>query len=154
MHHAYARSRRGPFPRRPAVLVAATAALCLALPACDDRGPQDADRTDAAVRESHPRLLEEFRAWARDGDESRTARHARALATVELTGADTETEADTDTDDDYDVELKTDLTAESATAKKLAGLVRTWWDGDDGDAVARDLVLLDARGERLTRTRL
>ncbi|MFF3644434.1 hypothetical protein [Streptomyces sp. NPDC002564] len=144
MHHAYARSRRGPLPRRPAVLVSAAAALCLALPACDDQGPQDADRTDAAVRESHPRLLDEFRAWARDGDASRTARHARALATVELTEADA----------DYDVELKTDLTAESATAKKLAGLVRTWWDGDDGDAVARDLVLLDARGERLTRTRL
>ncbi|MFK4064276.1 M1 family metallopeptidase [Streptomyces sp. NPDC029674] len=113
--------------------LASAAALCLALTACSGTRPPD-----APVRESHHRLLEQFRSWARDADESRTARHAQALYTVDLAEGDA-----------YDVELQTDLPAKSAAAEELAGLFRTWWDGDDGDGTVRDFVLVDARGNRV-----
>ncbi|MCX4670683.1 M1 family metallopeptidase [Streptomyces sp. NBC_01381] len=122
---------------RPAALLCA-AAVCLALSACDTKPPGD---PDTAVRESHHRLLEQFRSWARDTGESRTARHAQAVYTVELTDADAEGA--------YDVEVQTDLSARSAEAKVLAELFRTWWDGDDGDGTVRDLVMLDASGNRV-----
>ncbi|MFD0549769.1 hypothetical protein ACFQ0X_11605 [Streptomyces rectiviolaceus] len=121
---------------RPAVLAAA---VCLALTACDTKTPGD---QDDPVRESHHRLLEQFRSWARDTGESRTARHAQALYTVELTDSDADSDA-------YDVEVQTDLSAKSAEAKRFAELFRTWWDGDDGDGTVRDLVMLDARGNRV-----
>ncbi|WP_030787884.1 hypothetical protein [Streptomyces sp. NRRL S-920] len=131
---------------RPAALACA-AVLCLALSACGAKSTGGgAQAPDDSVRKSDHRLLEQFRSWARDSGESRTARHARALTTVELTG--------TDEADDYDVEVKTDLSARPATAKELGGLFRTWWDGDDGDGTARDLVLLDVRGNRLAHNRL
>ncbi|AZM56210.1 hypothetical protein DMA15_29445 [Streptomyces sp. WAC 01529] len=147
MNRPYAGSDRL-LPRRPAVLASAVTvclalsvcAVYLTLSACAAKPPAE------PVREPEHRLLEQFRSWARETDESRTARHAHALATVELTG--------TDKAYDYDVEVRTDLTAGSATAEDLSALLRTWWDGDDGEGTARDLVLLDARGDRLAHSRL
>ncbi|MBW5422510.1 hypothetical protein GKQ77_13200 [Streptomyces sp. BG9H] len=147
MDRPYAGSDRL-LPRRPAVLASAVA-VCLALSLCAvylTLSACAATTPDAPVREPEHRLLEQFRSWARDADESRTARHAQALATVELTG--------TDKAYDYDVEVRTDLPAGSATADDLTALMRTWWDGDDGDGTARDLVLLDVRGDRLAHRRL
>ncbi|MFC8128057.1 M1 family metallopeptidase [Streptomyces sp. NPDC057302] len=122
---------------------AGAVALCLVLSGCDTK-PQDA----APARKSEHRLLEQFRSWARDTDESRTARHAQALYTVELT------DTDADAEHAYDVEVRTDLSPKSAGAKEFTELFRTWWDGDDGEGTARDLVLLDVRGDRLTHDHL
>ncbi|QEV20964.1 hypothetical protein [Streptomyces alboniger] len=144
MNHVHAGTSGRP-SRRPAALACA-AALCLALSACGAKSTGGAQAPHDAVQESDHRLLERFRSWARDSGESRTARHAQALTTVELT--------DTREADDYDVEMRTDLSARTATAKELGGLFRTWWDGDDGDGTARDLVLLDVHGNRLAHSRL
>ncbi|MFF1374984.1 hypothetical protein [Streptomyces sp. NPDC058308] len=143
MKHWYARHRR---PRRRPALGLPAAVGCLALSACGTGSAADPAPPEGSARQAHHRLLQQFRSWARDTGESRTARHARAVFTVRL--------ADSGGAYDYDVELKTDWPARAERTEELAGLFRTWWDGDDGDGSARDLVLLDVRGNRLGHTRL
>ncbi|MFG2142119.1 hypothetical protein [Streptomyces sp. NPDC048650] len=53
------------------------------------------------------------------------------MFTVELTGPD------------YDVEVSTDYSSR-AQAQAFAGSFAKWWDADDGNGVARNLVILDA----------
>ncbi|MET8682838.1 hypothetical protein ABZV77_01345 [Streptomyces sp. NPDC004732] len=142
MSHLHAAHNRS--WRRSALGVFAAVA-CLAVSACSTQGADNGTASRHFKRESNHRLLEQFRSWARDTGESRTARHAQALFTLEST----------DSGDAYDVEVKTDYSARAADdAKELIRLFRTWWDGDDGDGTARDLVLLDAGGKRLTHSRL
>ncbi|MFD4628871.1 hypothetical protein ACFVYR_03070 [Streptomyces sp. NPDC058284] len=145
MKHRYARRSRT--PRRPALCLPAAVACLTLLSACGDAGgPDEPTAPESSGRQPQHRLLEQFRSWARDNDESRTARHARALSTVEL--------ADAEGTYDYDVELRTDCAPRAEQrAKELAALFRTWWDGDD-DGTARDVVLLDTTGHRLTHRRL
>lgn len=92
-------------------------------------------------REPEPQLLKAFRAWARTEGDAASARHARQVVTVELTGPD------------YDVEVSTDCDSR-AEAAKLAGTFVDWWDGDDGMGIARNLVVLDARDRRIATARL
>ncbi|MFE3883313.1 hypothetical protein ACFXPQ_10445 [Streptomyces lydicus] len=58
------------------------------------------------------------------------------MFTVELSGAD------------YDVEVSTDYSSR-AGAEEFAVAFAQWWDADDGPGVARNLVILDARGRRI-----
>lgn len=111
---------------------------------CHD-GVGDAPRHPPAhpltKRESNPRLLEDFRAWSRTEGDAATARHAGRVFTVELTGHD------------YDVEVSTDYSSR-AEAEEFAAAFVEWWDADDGPAVARNLVILDARDQSLTTKQL
>lgn len=91
-------------------------------------------------REANGRLLADFKAWARDGGEANAARHVTKVSTVDLV------------DPDYDVELRTD--SNKAGAEALAAAFADWWDGDDGDGVARNLIVLDAHDQRLAVKRL
>ncbi len=112
---------------------------------CHD-GVGDAPRHPPAhpltKREANPRLLGDFRDWARrtEGDTA-AARHAGRVFTVELTGPD------------YDVEVSTDYRSR-AKAEEFAATFARWWDADDGPGVARNLVILDARDRRLATRRL
>ncbi|MFG2530998.1 hypothetical protein [Streptomyces sp. NPDC048516] len=92
-------------------------------------------------RKSNPRLLRDFRAWARTEGGTATARHAGRVFTVELTGQD------------YDVEVSTDYSS-PAEAEEFAAAFAQWWDADDGPGVARSLVILDARDQRIATGRL
>lgn len=92
-------------------------------------------------REPNPRLLKDFRAWAQTQGDTATARHAGHVFTVELVGAD------------YDVEVATDYRSR-AEAEEFAGTFARWWDADDGPGVARNLVILNARDQRIATERL
>lgn len=112
---------------------------------CHD-GVGDAPRHPPAhpltKRESNPRLLKVFRAWAgRTEGDTATARHAGRVVTVELTGPD------------YDVEVSTDYRSR-AKAEEFAAAFTQWWDTDDGPGAARNLVILDAHGRRIATKRL
>ncbi|MFD4541255.1 hypothetical protein [Streptomyces bauhiniae] len=86
-----------------------------------------------------PDLLRRFRSWAAAQGERQSARHAGRVVLVHLGTHD------------YDVELACACTAGSAKddARRLADAFATWWDGDDGDGTAWNLVVTDPTGQRL-----
>ncbi|MFH8569337.1 hypothetical protein [Streptomyces sp. NPDC017993] len=92
-------------------------------------------------RTANPRLLKDFRAWARAEGDTAAARRAGRVFTVELTGPE------------YDVEVSTDHTSRKAAAE-FADTFAEWWDGDDGPGVARSLVVLDPQQRRIATMRL
>ncbi|MFJ8036068.1 hypothetical protein [Streptomyces sp. NPDC096032] len=91
-------------------------------------------------RESDPDLLNRFRSWADAHGEQQPARHASQVVLIHLDKRD------------YDVELATTYTGKSAKAKaqRLASAFVTWWDGDDGDETAWNLIVNAQDGKRLT----
>ncbi|MCZ1006642.1 hypothetical protein [Streptomyces lydicus] len=103
--------------------------------------PQHPPARPLTKRELNPRLLEGFQAWARNEGDTATARHAGRVFTVELTRAD------------YDVEVSTDYSSR-AEAEEFAAAFAQWWDADDGPGVARNLVILDAGGQRMATEQL
>ncbi|MFF7966232.1 hypothetical protein ACFZC3_12820 [Streptomyces sp. NPDC007903] len=86
-----------------------------------------------------PDLLRRFRSWAAAHGEQQPARHAGRVVLVHLGTRD------------YDVELAGTYTAKSARAdvRRLADTFATWWDGDDGDGTAWNLIVTDPTGQRL-----
>ncbi|MFJ4600100.1 hypothetical protein [Streptomyces griseoluteus] len=90
-------------------------------------------------RAPDPDLLGRFRSWAAAHGERQSARHARRVVLVHLGTRD------------YDVELACTCTAKSAKAdvRGLADAFVTWWDGDDGDGTAWNLIVTDPTGRRL-----
>ncbi|MEU9921079.1 hypothetical protein AB0H51_07190 [Streptomyces griseoluteus] len=90
-------------------------------------------------RAPDPDLLRRFRSWAAAQGEQQSARHAGRLVLVRLGTRD------------YDVELACTCTARSAKAevRRLADAFATWWDGDDGDGTAWNLIVTDPTGQRL-----
>ncbi|MFF9374146.1 hypothetical protein ACF1BB_06325 [Streptomyces griseoluteus] len=90
-------------------------------------------------RAPDPDLLGRFRSWAAAHGEQRSARHAGRVVLVHLGTRD------------YDVELACTRTARSpkADVRRLADAFATWWDGDDGDGTAWNLIVTDPAGQRL-----
>ncbi|GAA1430714.1 hypothetical protein GCM10009601_48560 [Streptomyces thermospinosisporus] len=96
--------------------------------------------TPITRRENAPDLRGRFRDWATDNGATDTARHVERVTLVHLGRGE------------YDVELSTTYSTADATgaARRLADTFATWWDGDDGDGVAWNLIITDAGGHRLT----
>ncbi|MGW5045009.1 hypothetical protein [Streptomyces griseoluteus] len=90
-------------------------------------------------RAPDPDLLGRFRSWAAAHGEQQSAPDARRVVLVHLGTRD------------YDVELACTCTARSAKAdvRRLADAFATWWDGDDGDGTAWNLIVTDPTGQRL-----
>ncbi|MFD8260970.1 hypothetical protein [Streptomyces griseoluteus] len=99
-----------------------------------DRHPPTAPVTRRAP---DPDLLRRFRSWAAANGEQQSARHAGRVVLVHLGTRD------------YDVEVACACTAGSAKADVLADAFATWWDGDDGDGTAWNLIVTDPTGQRL-----
>ncbi|MGW1964643.1 hypothetical protein ACWCPD_30905 [Streptomyces sp. NPDC001935] len=90
-------------------------------------------------REPDPDLLHRFGSWARQNEAADSAHHLTEVTLVHLDG------------DAYDVELTTTYTA-GAEGPGVHGLARDfarWWDGDDGDGTAWNVVVADSDGQRL-----
>ncbi|MFG3011210.1 hypothetical protein ACGFZB_12235 [Streptomyces cinerochromogenes] len=106
-----------------------------------DRHPPTAQVTR---REPDPDLLARFRTWAAAHGAKQPAEHASRVVLVHLGPHD------------YDVELATSYTDTSAKAevKRLAGAFTTWWDGDDGDARAWNLIVRAESGKDLIARKL
>lgn len=90
-----------------------------------------------SAREEEPRLLEDFRAWARTSGEGPAAGRAEKLTSVTLS-AKTQ----------YDVEIVGDC-ATKEEAKNLADVFATWWDHDSGDGIAWNVIVTDRQGRWL-----
>ncbi|WP_208885019.1 hypothetical protein [Streptomyces sp. PBH53] len=90
-------------------------------------------------REDASDLRGRFRDWAADNGAVDTARHVERVTLVHLGTSE------------YDVELTTTYSTTDATSapRHLADKFATWWDGDDGDGVAWNLIVTDAGGHRL-----
>ncbi|KAB1990852.1 hypothetical protein [Streptomyces triticiradicis] len=90
-------------------------------------------------REPDADLLHRFGSWARKNDAADSARHLTGVTLVHLDAGE------------YDVELVTTYTdgADGPGVRRLAGDFARWWDGDDGDGTAWNLVVTDADGRRL-----
>lgn len=101
-----------------------------------DRHPPTAQVTR---RESDPDLLARFRSWAATHGTKQPAEHAGRVVLVHLGPHD------------YDVELTTSYLDTSAQAEvgQLAEAFATWWDGDDGDARAWNLIVRAHSGKDL-----
>ncbi|MGW7288045.1 hypothetical protein ACWGH4_21445 [Streptomyces sp. NPDC054847] len=93
-------------------------------------------------REANHRFLDDFQAWARDEGNANMADHATGVATVELV------------DPHFDVEVSTDYSSNKVGAEEFAETFAKWWDGDDGEGVARNLIILDAQGQRIVTMQL
>jgi hypothetical protein len=95
-------------------------------------------------RSQDPKLLDSFRAWARDNNAQNPAMHTSKLTTAQLTNTD------------YDIELTTTYTqATQNQAKELAKTFIAWWDGDHGkSSVGRNVLILASDGTRLAASRL
>ncbi|MER5779107.1 hypothetical protein ABT144_33440 [Streptomyces sp. NPDC002039] len=97
-------------------------------------------------RTTNVEMLERFRAWARTKGEALEVDHVHKLAMVQLTQVD------------YDVELSTDYSAGSSgkpASESLARRFVEWWDGDHRlDGIARNVLVLEADGKRLTAQRI
>ncbi|MEU0004543.1 hypothetical protein ABZ079_09635 [Streptomyces sp. NPDC006314] len=91
-------------------------------------------------RETDPGLLERFRTWAGKNGRERSAATLTRVVLVHLVGSE------------YDVELTADAdgAGRRADAERLAGAFADWWDGDDGDGAAWNLLVRSADGDRLT----
>ncbi|MGC4979236.1 hypothetical protein ACLQ18_00955 [Streptomyces sp. DT193] len=90
-------------------------------------------------REPDADLLHRFGSWARNNKAEDSARHLTGVTLVHLDAGE------------YDVELTTTYTA-GAEGPGVRGLARDfarWWDGDDGDGTAWNLVVADTDGQRL-----
>lgn len=98
--------------------------------------PKDPPTHPMSKKRENPALLKDFRTWARAKGDEALASRAQQLDTVTLVGPD------------YDVEVRTDYTSRGQ-AKNLARTFVAWWDGDDGDGVARSVVVLDAHNRRI-----
>ncbi|MFI5978931.1 hypothetical protein [Streptomyces sp. NPDC051452] len=90
-------------------------------------------------READPDLSSRFRSWASAHGEEQSARHAGQVVLVRLGKRD------------YDVEVASTYTAKTVKAqiRRLADAFATWWDGDDGDGTAWNLIVTDSAGQRL-----
>lgn len=90
-------------------------------------------------------LLERFKAWLSDTDKRPMTAHVNRLTLVELHRSD------------YDIELTTDYPPtrdDHSAATNLAQSFVTWWDGDDGDGTAWNVVVRGTNGEKLATNRL
>lgn len=90
-------------------------------------------------REPDADLLHRFGSWARKNEAADSARHLTGVTLVHLDAGE------------YDVELTTTYTAgaEGPGVRGLAHDFARWWDGDDGDGTAWNLVVADTDGQRL-----
>ncbi|MFD8424955.1 hypothetical protein [Streptomyces sp. NPDC059466] len=90
-------------------------------------------------REPDTDLLHRFAGWARTNGAADSARHLTGVTLVHLDAGE------------YDVDLTTTYTAgaDGPGARRLAQDFARWWDGDDGDATAWNLVVADTDGQRL-----
>ncbi|POX44459.1 hypothetical protein C3489_36370 [Streptomyces sp. Ru71] len=94
-------------------------------------------------REPDLDLLRRFGSWAPRNQAADSARHLTKVTLVHLDPTN------------YDVELATTYTAAGdAEIRRLADDFHRWWDGDDGDATAWNMIVTDAAGHRLTTTSL
>ncbi|WP_406177387.1 hypothetical protein [Streptomyces sp. NBC_00996] len=84
-------------------------------------------------------LLHRFGSWARNNEAAESARHLTRVTLVHLDATE------------YDVELTTTYTAgaDGPGVRRLARDFARWWDGDDGDGTAWNLVVADTDGQRL-----
>ncbi|MEU4040349.1 hypothetical protein [Streptomyces collinus] len=91
-------------------------------------------------REPDPDLLRRFRSWAAAHGEQQPARYADQVVLIHLG------------ERDYDVEVTGTYTDENAKAeaRRLADAFTTWWDGDDGDGRAWNLIVTDSAEHRLS----
>ncbi|MFF8788493.1 hypothetical protein [Streptomyces sp. NPDC015125] len=90
-------------------------------------------------------LLERFHAWLSDTDKRPMTAHVTRLTLVELHRSD------------YDIELTTDYPSTGdgrSAAAHLAQSFVKWWDGDEGDGTAWNVVVRGTGGEKLAVKRL
>ncbi|MFB7557979.1 hypothetical protein [Streptomyces brevispora] len=98
------------------------------------------------VRTKEKGLLPEFREWL-GVDNPALVRHVSAITVVELGTSDS----------DFDVELTTDYRPSAADrfdAEEMSAEFVEWWDGDDGDGKAQNLVVRGSHGEKIAARRL
>jgi hypothetical protein len=90
-------------------------------------------------REEAPDLRARFLDWAADNGAAAIARHVGRVTLVHLGSGE------------YDVELSTTYSTADATGavRRLADTFATWWDGDDGDGIAWNLIITDMGEHRL-----
>ncbi|QIY62442.1 hypothetical protein HEP85_13100 [Streptomyces sp. RPA4-2] len=90
-------------------------------------------------REPDADLLHRFGSWARKSEVADSARHLTGVTLVHLDAGE------------YDVELTTTYTAgaDGPGVRRPARDFARWWDGDDGDGTAWNLVVADTDGRRL-----
>ncbi|MBO0913179.1 hypothetical protein [Streptomyces laculatispora] len=96
------------------------------------------------VRTQEKGLLPEFREWLGEDDRA-LATHVSAITVVELGTSD------------FDVELTTDYRPSAADrfdAEEMSAEFVEWWDGDDGDGKAQNLVVRGSHGEKIAARRL
>ncbi|MEU8625949.1 hypothetical protein [Streptomyces sp. NPDC048669] len=99
------------------------------------------------VRTQEKGLLPEFLEWLGDEDDRALATHVSAITVVELGTPGL----------DFDVELTTDYRPRAADrfdAEEMSAEFAEWWDGDDGDGKAQNLVVRGSHGEKIAARRL
>ncbi|MEU8681476.1 hypothetical protein [Streptomyces sp. NPDC048611] len=107
--------------------------------------PEHLPSSQVTKRSNDQDLLERFKAWLSDTGKRPITAHVNRLTLVELHRGD------------YDIELTTDYPAtgdDRSTATDLAHSFVTWWDGDDGDGTAWNVVVRGTDGEKLATNRL
>ncbi|MFD5399285.1 hypothetical protein ACFWJW_34390 [Streptomyces sp. NPDC127097] len=101
--------------------------------------------SEVTKRSNDQDLLERFKAWLSDTDKRPMTAHVNRLTFLELHRSD------------YDIEVTTDYSStgdDRSAATKLAQSFVKWWDGDDGDGTAWNVVVRGADGEKLAAKRL
>lgn len=101
--------------------------------------------SEVTKRRNDQDLLERFKAWLSDTDKQPMTAHVNRLTLLELHRSD------------YDIELATDYSSagdDRSAATKLAQSFVKWWDGDDGDGTAWNVVVRGTDGEKLATNRL